>query len=132
LTLRPSCEQTLIASAEELIILSTAWGVKGYSLAAYHNQIMSVEIYINGEWVGSYRDGLRPMSAIPCGSWLGTDIYWVTEVAELFLPPGSHNVEVYYFFPERVTDGFDLNRDGQLDYYGPGYLPARRYTVTVR
>ncbi|MBX2999226.1 MAG: hypothetical protein KF893_12000, partial [Caldilineaceae bacterium] len=132
LTLRPGCEATLTASTDDLIILSTAWGVKGYSLAAYHDEIMRVEIDLNGEPLYTYRADLRPMSAIPCGSRLGTDVYWVTEVAELFLPPGRHTIDVYFYFPERVTDGLDLDRNGQPDEYGPGYVPARSYTLTVR
>lgn len=132
LTLRPGCEDTLTAFSEDLIILSTAWGVKGYSLAAYHDEIMQVEIDINGEPQRSYRAELRAMSDIPCGSRLGADVYWVTEVVELFLPPGRHTINVYYYFPERVIDGLDLDQDGELDSYGPGYLPSRTYTLTVR
>jgi LysM repeat protein len=132
LTLRPGCEDTLTAFSEDLIILSTAWGVKGYSLAAYHDEIMRVEIDINGEPQRSYRADLRAMSDIPCGSRLGTDVYWVTEVVELSLNPGTYTINVYFYFPEQVTDGLDLDRDGALDSYGPGYLPSRTYTLTVR
>lgn len=131
--LRPGCEDTFTVSADSRIVISSVWGVKSRSLAIYHNEIMDVQIYLDGEMLPSDRSNLRPMSAISCGSFLSEDTYWVTESAEIRLAPGLYNVNVRYYFSERVTDGFDLNRDDQPDQYGPGYLDASStYMLTVQ
>jgi LysM repeat protein len=132
ITLRPSCETTIEVERGTEVVLMTAWGVKGEALAREHDAIMDVEIRLDGEGLESYRTSLRSMTEIPCGSPLGADTYWVTEVANVFRDRGQYSIDVIYYFPRRITDGFDLDRDGYLDMYGPGFLESRTYTLIVR
>lgn len=55
--------------------------------------------------------------------------YWITELPTL--APGRYNVKTEIHLDRTVTDGFDDNKDGKLDQYGPGVVFEGTIDLTI-
>ena len=121
IALRPSCGRTQQVSRADAITVQAFWGAKGQALAEASNAVVTIELRLDGEIVPSTRVPVLLATAdVPCGTALA-DSYWLVESAYLGnLAPGNHVVTIHYTFAEQLTDGYDDNRDGRPDSYGPG------------
>jgi hypothetical protein len=57
-------------------------------------------------------------------------VFYVAQVAPL--SPGTYVADVTWSFDEAVTDGYDADGDSEPDWYGPGEVFTREFTIIVQ
>jgi hypothetical protein len=136
IALRSACGKMQQVTSADSVTLQAFWGTKGADLAEMSNDIVMIELVLDGEVLESTRSPLLlSASDVPCGTSLAGSSWLVESAYVGELAPGSHTVNVRYTFAEQISDGYDANRDGRLDSYGPGgdwLMVTTEYTLVVR
>jgi serine/threonine protein kinase len=131
--LRPSCGETYsVQSNMPLVIYYGGWAARGIDLTQDNVEHLNVEIFMDGNQIqGGIRQSVIPMSAVPCGDVL-PDAYWIFNAMEFdALSTGKHSIKVRMFFDIEITDGYDLDIDGNFDMHGPGEITPNNYVLIV-
>jgi hypothetical protein len=96
------------------VVLHMGWLAKTRSQAKSFADMAEITLIIdNNEYTGllEYWGKLIPFSN-------GYGIEWNLPLTNLSL--GVHRIEYSLSLADRVTDGFDFDKNGKLDQYGPG------------
>jgi hypothetical protein len=115
-----------------LVIYYGGWAARGIDLTQDNVEHLNVEIFMDGNQIqGGIRQSVIPMSAVPCGDVL-PDAYWIFNAMEFdALSTGKHSIKVRMFFDIEITDGYDLDIDGNFDMHGPGEITPNNYVLIV-
>jgi hypothetical protein len=131
--LRPRCGDTYTVQANTPLELRYgSWVAIGEDLAQQNADLLTVELALNGEIVTGEKQPVVPSSEIPCGT-PREDAYGVFYVAEVGpLTSGTYHAEATWSFDQAVTDGYDADGDGVPEWYGPGEIFTREFTIIVK
>ncbi len=92
------------------------WGTEKEEYRQAFIDAASFELFLDGqrETIATTRTEDMCQEGGYCATWKVS--------SSMTLSSGSHEVLLSIYLDHEITDGFDLNQDGQLDNYGPGIL----------
>lgn len=130
--LRPSCGKTYyIQSGKTIELRYGAWGANGEERARDNARYLTVNLTIDGRPFNGQRLFVSS-SFIPCDN-IPSNSYWIQHTALIdSLAPGEYTVEVVFTFDQEITDGYDIDNDGQLDSYDTSTPIFQTYTIVVQ
>lgn len=130
------CEESYRVPAGETLELHYGyWGVTGDEWIEANRAALRIYLYVNDTpGVGRQANPVRTRD-LPCGDQenfrddVWEDARWLHAVSTLTLGPGTHHIEVVVSLEDQVSDGFDFDGDGNIDFYGPGELSRDEFTL---
>lgn len=109
-------DDTFMVPAGQPVVLHMGWLAKTHSQAQSFANLAGFTLTLdNHEYTGlsEYWESIMPFAG-------GYGVDWNLPLA--LLTPGDHRIEYSLNLSEQITDGFDLDKDGKLDQYGPGVV----------
>jgi len=139
LVLNGGCEDAFYIQADKPIELHYGhWGVIGQEWIEANEEALTIYLYVNGTPGGGRLAKPARTSELPCverqdfsdEEW--NDARWLHAVSTVTLGEGTHHVLIVVSLRDEVSDGFDSDRDGSLDFYGPGEIIRTEYTIIAQ
>jgi len=128
------CGDTYHVSTQQPLEIEYGFrGAKGEELVEENADHLRVDFTIDGEHMQGIRMPAVDDTNLPCFEPYREEYendYWIYFLIELEpLSPGEHVAEVTLSYDQEITDGFDFDGDGELDFYGPGEIFSRQFTI---
>jgi len=120
--LRPFCECTETAELGQTVYLRWGWVATTEELTRAYIDASSQRVWIDGSadpvlWsIGDSDWGEITWNE----GYAGYASTWFWQLPPL--PRGTHRIEIEVTLSEAVSDGYDMDSDGQPDLYGPGVV----------
>lgn len=137
LDIRSNCGATYkVTSGTPLKIRYGTWFARGLEAGTHNVEHLTVELIIDDKVVPGVKQEVQSVtSTFPGALCDGGGIDYEDPFGTFYiaqtgpLAPGKHYGEINYSFDIQLTDGYDGNDDGELDFYGPGRLEPLEFVI---
>jgi hypothetical protein len=119
--------------ADQPVFVEWVWGVCDPALIADNLDALDFKVTVDGKVtamgnMAEYRTDLREEESSGVHAWWQHYSYRL----DSFRSGSAHWLDLERRFSRRVTDGCDLDGDGEVDWYGPGSVRSSSLHLVVR